>query len=173
MPSGAPGQAAPLPLQSKQSLGVPAIAPAEKRPWDLIRVMPAWESEAISLVDIFQFCWAALAWMTTIAVLWPVNAPMAALAFRIWRETKETDIEGSELWTRAFLASAALAVLVIGFVLLDWLLADMAEFPPGPIHLVIFAGFVALAAWLMQYLFSLEDYFQGLSLVVIYLFLPL
>jgi hypothetical protein len=135
--------------------------------------MPAWESEAISRVDIFEFCRAALAWMTTVAVLWPVNAPMAALAFRIWRETKQTDIEGSELWIRAFLASGALALLMVGFVLVDWLLADVAEITSGPIHLVILIGFIALASLVVQYLFSLDDYFEGLSLVIVYLFLPL
>jgi hypothetical protein len=124
-------------------------------------------------VDIFQFAWAALAWMTTIAILFPVNIPMAALAYRIWRETKETDIEGSELWVRAAYASGSLAIMIVAFVALDWLLADKAEFPPGPIHLTIIVGFVALAAYVMVYIFSLEDYFQGLSLVVVYLFLPL
>jgi hypothetical protein len=124
-------------------------------------------------VDIFQFTWAALAWTATIAALWPANAPMAALAFRIWRETRQSDIEGSELWIRAFMASAALAILMVGFVLLDWVLADLAEFPAGPIHLLAFVGFVALAPVVVQYLFSLSDYFEGLSLVVVYLFLPL
>lgn len=135
--------------------------------------MPAWESEAISLVDIFEFSWAALAWMATIAILWPVNAPMAALAFRIWRETKDTDIEGGELWTRAFLTSGALALLMVGFVMLDWVLADVAEIASGPIHLAVVIGFVALASWVVQYLFSLDDYFEGLSMVLVYLFLPL
>jgi hypothetical protein len=124
-------------------------------------------------VDIFQFSWAALAWTATIAVLFPLNAPMAALAFRIWRETKETDIEGGELWTRAFLASGALALIMVGFVLLDWVLADVAEIASGPIHLAVFIGFVALAALVVQYMFSLDDYFQGLSMVIVYLFLPL
>jgi len=124
-------------------------------------------------VDIFQFCWAALAWVTTIAILWPVNVPMAALAFRIWRETRESDIEGSELWWRSFYASTALALLIAVFVAIDWVLAALAEFPPGPIHITVIVGFVALAAWIIGYIFSLEDYFEGLSLVVIYLFLPL
>jgi hypothetical protein len=123
-------------------------------------------------VDLFQFCWAVLAWTTTVAILCPLNMPMAALAFRIWRENRDTDIEGAELWQRAFLASAALAVLTVAFVAVDWALTDYAEFPPGPIHLVIFIGFIALASWVMFYIFSLDDYFEGLSLVAIYLFIP-
>ncbi len=125
-----------------------------------------------AVMDIFQFFWGALAWTVTVAALWPVNAPMAALSFRIWRETKESDIEGGELWVRAFLASFILAVLVVVFVAIDYVLADLAEFPPGIIHLVVFVSFLALGCWVMLYIFSLGDFFEGLSLVVIYLFLP-
>jgi hypothetical protein len=123
-------------------------------------------------VDFFLFFWSALAWMVTIAVV-PLSLPMAALAFRIWRETSETDIEGSELWIRASLAWGALALIMVVFVTVDWLLADYAQFPAGPIHLTVFIGFVALAGWVMTYLFSLGDYFEGISLVAIYLFLPM
>jgi hypothetical protein len=124
-------------------------------------------------VDIFQFFWAALAWMTTVAILWPANVPLAALAFRIWRESGESEIEGSELWWRAAYASFVLAAIMAAFIGIDWLLADRAEISPGPIHITVFGSFVALAAWVMVYFFSLNDYFEGLSLVVIYLFLPL
>ncbi len=88
-------------------------------------------------------------------------------------QTRETDIEGGELWLRAFYASFALAALIALFVGLDWLLADLAEFPAGPIHIIVFVGFVALAAYVLVYIFSLDDYFEGLSLLIIYLFLPL
>jgi hypothetical protein len=124
-------------------------------------------------MDIFQFSWAALAWMVSVAACFPLNVPMAALSFRIWRETKKSDIEGAELWQRAVLVSGALALTCVGFVALDYLLADLAELPAGPIHLVVFVGFVALACWEVLYLFSLNDFFEGLSLVVVYLFLPM
>src|SRR5262249_39919839 len=113
-----------------------------------------------------------LAWTATIAVV-PLSIPMAALAFRIWRETRESDIEGGELWRRAFLAWLALAVSMVGFVALDWILADLAEFPAGPVDLATLVGFLALAAWMMVYFFSLDDYFEGISLVLIYVFLPM
>jgi hypothetical protein len=122
-------------------------------------------------VDLYQFAWGVLAWTTTVT-LFPGSVLMAALAFRIWRESRDTDIEGAELWQRAFLAWAALALIMVGFVAVDWALADYAEFPPGPIHLVILIGFVALASWVMFYMFSLDDYFEGLSLAAVYLFVP-
>jgi hypothetical protein len=124
-------------------------------------------------VDIFQFFWGTLAWTAVVAMLFPVNVPLAALAFRIWRETKETDVEGSELWIRSGLASFGVALVCLGFIALDFVLADLAEFPAGPIHIIVFTGFFALACWVMAYVFSFEDYFQGVSLTVIYLFLPL
>jgi hypothetical protein len=123
-------------------------------------------------MDIFQFFWGALAWTVTVAVLWPVNTAMAALAFRIWRESKESDIEGNELWIRSLYASTALAAVTAVFVVVDYVLADLAELPPGPVHLSVFLGLMASAAGIMLYMFSLEDFFQGLSLAAIYLFLP-
>src|SRR5207302_7961167 len=122
--------------------------------------------------DIFQFCWSALAWTVTVAAVWPLNVPMAALSFRIWRETEESDIEGSELWIRAALASFVVMVVTLVFVAIDYALAELAEFPAGPVHLTILVGLLALACPIMLYVFSLEDFFQGLSMVVIYLFLP-
>jgi hypothetical protein len=123
-------------------------------------------------VDIFQFFWNALAWTVSVAVLCPLTTPMAALAFRIWRETRETDVEGSELWIRSFLSSFLLALLSLAFVVVDYCLAELAELPPGPVHLLVFIGFIALSAPVMVYTFSLEDYFQGLSMSVIYLAIP-
>jgi hypothetical protein len=123
-------------------------------------------------VDFFQCVWAALAWMVTVTVL-PIGIPMAALAFRVWRETRETDIEGSELWTRSFLAWAALAGIMVAFVAADWLLADQADLPPGLIHLVAFVGYLALVSYVLVYFFSLDDYFEGLSLAAIYVFVPI
>ena len=123
-------------------------------------------------MDIFQFVWSTLAWTVTVAALWPLNVPMAALSFRIWRETKESDIEGTELWFRAFLASTSLAILTILFVAIDWAIADVAEFPAGPVHLAVLLGLLAAASGIVVYIFSLEDFFQGVSLVIIYLYLP-
>ena len=124
-------------------------------------------------MDIFQFSWSVLAWTVTVAVLWPLNVPMAVLSFRIWRETKEADVEASELWIRAALASGSIAILIVLFVAVDYMLADLAELPAGPVHMVILIGFLALACWVMLYMFGLEDFFQGLSMAVIYLFLPM
>ena len=81
-------------------------------------------------------------------------------------------VEGSELWIRSFLSSFLLALLCLAFVVVDYCLADLAELPPGPIHLVVFIGFIALSASVLVYTFSLEDYFQGLSMSVIYLAIP-
>jgi hypothetical protein len=123
-------------------------------------------------LEIFVFFWGALAWTVTVAALWPINIPMAALSFRIWRETKASDIEGTELWIRAFLASTCITVIAVVFVAIDYVIVELMELPPGPVHITVFVGMLALACVAMLYMFSLEDFFQGLSLAMIYLFLP-
>jgi hypothetical protein len=60
------------------------------------------------------------------------------------------------------------------FVFLDYLAVDdgWLGLPAGPMHVVILIAFLALAAWWMMYFFYLEDFFQGLMLAMIYLYLP-
>ena len=124
-------------------------------------------------MDIYQFVWAAFAWTVTFAALWPVNVPAAALAFRIWRgRTPVVDMETDELWKRAALATLCIAVASVAFVGLDWVLATQAELPPGPVHLVVFLGYLPMAVWIVMLFFGLEDFFEGLSLLLLYFYLP-
>ena len=64
------------------------------------------------------------------------------------------------------------AVVGVGFVLLDYLLAGAAEIAPGPVHLVVFMGYMSVAIWILFYVFSLEDFFQGMSLAIIFFAFP-
>src|SRR2546421_6300289 len=91
-----------------------------------------------AVVELYQFFWGALAWIATVAVLWPINVPLIALAYKIQNGTKPLEIEREELWYRSLFGAGMLALLTVGFVLLDYFFIDLTDFPPGPIHLVIF-----------------------------------
>ncbi len=175
---------------------------AESKPWDLIRIMPAWESETpvesrispfvpcerhpreslrsarglISVImEIYTFAQHMLAWSTTVAVLGFITFPWAIVAYKIWHGNKAIDDDvRDELLQRSWFAGWALGAAAIVFVLLDYLTADEAwlGLPAGPMHCVFFVGYLALAGWWMMFFFSMEDYFQGLSLAVIYLYVP-
>jgi len=116
-----------------------------------------------------------LAWSVTVAVLGFVTFPWLMVAYKIWHGNKPIDEDlKDELLIRSWFAGWALGAMAIGFVLLDYSATDenWLFLPAGPVHIVLFVGYIALAAWGMMYFFSMEDFFQGLSLAVIYLYVP-
>jgi hypothetical protein len=123
---------------------------------------------------LYLFSWNMLAWCITMALLWPVMFPWLTVAYKIWHGHKEIDEDfADELWTRSFLASGAITVLAIVLLLLDYLSNDWLDMPSGPVHLVYLISFLTLSAGVMYYCFYLEDFFGGLSLTVIYLYMPM
>src|SRR3712207_5854391 len=124
-------------------------------------------------MDIYQFFWSALAWTVTVAVLFLLNVPMAALAFRIWQGGKRADhMDTDEFWKRSALAALVVALLSFVFVFLDYVLWAWMELPAGPVHLVVFVLYLSAVIWMMMLFFEIEDFFQGLSLALIYLYIP-
>jgi hypothetical protein len=123
-------------------------------------------------MEIYNFVHGTLAWIATIACLWPVNAPLLALAFKVQNGPKPIDMENDEYWMRAFAGSFVLALVTAAFVFIDFLLVE-AELPAGPTHLVVFVGYVPAAVWVLALFFAMEDLLNGLSLLVIYLFMPI
>ena len=128
-------------------------------------------------MEPYQLFWSffrsALAWSITIAAVPFITFPWGVLAYKIWHGNKEIDEELSEeMWPRAGWASFYMLLVAVACLLLDYATIDWLAVPTGPVHLVYFIVFVSLAAWVMMYCFSMEDFFQGLSLAVLYLYIP-
>ena len=132
--------------------------------------MPAWESE--QRVEFYQFLRGTLAWTASVAVLFPLNIPLMALAYKIRNGPNRISMPRQEFWWRS--TGAALAVTVCTLVMLgvDYLLAEGAAFPAGIIHMVMLMAYVPAAVWACFVMFALDDPLQGLSVVVLYLTLP-
>ena len=124
-------------------------------------------------MELYEFFRGALAWIATVAVLWPVNAPLAALAYKVQNGARPLSIERDELWVRSFLAAGLLALVTVGFILLDYFFIGITDIVPGPIHLVIFMAYVAAGAYVMFVSFAFSELADGLSVLTIYLGLPL
>jgi hypothetical protein len=164
------------------------MARAESRPWDLIRIMPAWESDVISWMHcnsrrlrlgksmpVYLFAWNLLAWSVTVAILYPLMVPWSMLAYKIWHGAKPIDEEmKEELLSRALRVNGILFFTAPIFILFDYVASDenWLGLPPGYVHIVFLILFVAFAAWMMMYYFSMEDFFQGLMLTILHLYLP-
>jgi hypothetical protein len=154
--------------------------------------MPAWESEPaclfssarpellsgastrpIAALELYLFVWGALAWTVAIAVLMPLTFAVGPFAYRIWHGIRPIDDEmQQELWRRSAYCALFLFLNAWAFLLIDYVVATWMELPAGLVHLVVFLGLAAMLAWMMMICFALEDFFQGLSLLLVYLYLP-
>jgi hypothetical protein len=125
-------------------------------------------------LELYLFFHGALAWIATVAILWPINIPMLALAYRIHNIPEQYAIEPEELWwPRATGGAFCIAILTVAAVALDYVMVDWGEVPAGPAHLVVFMAWVPAATWILFIWFAYTDVFEGLSLLIIYLGIPI
>jgi hypothetical protein len=124
-------------------------------------------------MEIYRFFYYMLAWSVTVAILGFILFPWGILAYKIWHGNKPIDEElREELLWRSFYAGWTLGGASIVFVVLDHMTIVWLELPAGMFHFIYYLCFLALAAWVMMYFFSLEDFLQGLILAVLYLYIP-
>lgn len=123
-------------------------------------------------MELYLFLRGLLAWTASVAVLWPLNVPLMALAYRVQRGDKAVDMEPQEFWTRSTFAALSLFVLTVAVVGVDYLLAELMGFPPGPVHFIMLMVYAPAAVWLLFVMFAMDDLLGGLSVFVLYVFLP-
>ena len=125
-------------------------------------------------MEIYLFFWKTLVWSITIAGFPPLTIPWGVFAYKIWHGgSKPIDEELSEeLWSRSWRASLTMFGAAALFMGLDYATVDWLEMPAGAVHIVYFFSFLSLISWFLMFFFSMEDFFQGLSLAVLYLYIP-
>jgi hypothetical protein len=121
---------------------------------------------------MFHFFRLMLAVIATVTIVWPINIPLAALAYKVRLGQAAIPFEPRAFWGRCTVAALGLAGMSLILVGLDYVLIKYAELPPGPVHLVLFIAYVPVAVWYLFVLFALEDLLQGLGVFVLYVFLP-
>jgi hypothetical protein len=122
-------------------------------------------------VELFDFFRVVLAVVITVTLAWPVNVLVLALAYKIRLGTAPVPLEKSAFWWRCTFAALGLGGIALVLALFDyWLGSGLA--PPGPVHLVLFMVYVPVAVWFLFVMFAFEDFLHGLSLLVLYIFLP-
>jgi len=125
----------------------------------------------------YAFVRECLAWIASVACLFPVSIPLLYLAYRI-REggatvDDENRMENDELWKRSAIASAVLAAATLAFLFADVVLAKWAEVSAGIVHFVLFLLYFPAAAFIVMVVFAYDDYFAGLSQLTIFLAVPI
>jgi hypothetical protein len=122
-------------------------------------------------LDFWNVIRQVLIFLVTISLYFPLNVPLAALAYRLRLGRKAMPLSRVGLWVRSTLAALGMGVLCISLMGFDRFLVD-AELKPGPVHLVMFLAFVPLGTWWMSRIFALNDMVEGLSTLLLYVFIP-
>jgi hypothetical protein len=117
------------------------------------------------------FSWA-LVTILAVTLLWPLNVPAAALAYKVRQGDRPVPFEPRAFWMRSAFAALGLAVLSLVALGLAYVLIQSAEFPAGPVHLVLVLAYVPLGVWYMFLMFAMDDLLEGLSLFLLYILLP-
>jgi hypothetical protein len=112
----------------------------------------------------------AVAVVAAVTLLWPLNVPLAALAYKVRNGPGPLGLEEG-FWWRSTFAALGLAGMTLVLLGLAYLLVGAAKMPPGVIHLVLLLSYIAAAGWYLFWIFALEDIGQGLSVFLIYVLL--
>jgi hypothetical protein len=114
----------------------------------------------------------SLAVIVAVTIWWPLNVPLAALAYRVRHGHGELPLETDALWWRSAGASLGLALMSALMLGLNFFLVARAFLPSGPVQLVLFMAYLAAAPAFLFWIFALEDFLEALSLFLIYVLVP-
>jgi hypothetical protein len=121
--------------------------------------------------DFFEFFRQVLILLVIISVYWPLTIPLAALAYKVRLGAHPVPLGFFSYWLRAAVASGGMAVIALSLTGFDALMTTV-DVPAGLTHVVVFLAFIPLGAWWMFTAFALEDFWEGLSTLLLFVFLP-
>jgi hypothetical protein len=104
--------------------------------------------------------------------IWPLNIPIMALAYKIRHGNQPLPVEQKELWLRAVLGSLGMFVFGVLMAGLNYLAIGVMGIPELPAQLALLIGFLAAGAGFLFWAFAYDEPLEGLSLALIYIFLP-
>jgi hypothetical protein len=123
-------------------------------------------------MDIYGLFGWTLVVILIVTGAWPVNIPLAALAFKIRLGDKPLPFATKPFWIRSTFAALGLCVLSFVMLGLAYIFTRGLTLPGGPVYVVLVIGYIPVGVWYMFWMFACEDLLDGLSIFLIYLLLP-
>lgn len=122
-------------------------------------------------MGVFGFVSWSIVIIATVTLLWPLNIPLIALAFKVRNGQKPVDMEPKEFWTRSTFGALGLALLGLFLLLATYVFTVYMKLPFGPTQLTVLLFYLPIAVWYVFWMFALEDMGQALSLYLVYILL--
>src|SRR5947208_724571 len=101
------------------------------------------------MTSLFQAFAAAFVVIAFVTLIWPLNVPIVAGAYRVYHQGKAPAFEQGEFWVRSTLAALGLAVLTVVFLFIQYILVEGFEFKEvqGPIVVALFMLYLPIGAF--------------------------
>lgn len=122
-------------------------------------------------MELFQELRWILIIACSVSLFFPVNVPLAALAYKVQRGAKPLDLDTQAFWVRSAMAALGLTVLSWLVLFLDQYLVGL-DFPADMVHLVLFLVLLPAGIWYFIWIFGVDEAMDGVNIFLIYLALP-
>src|SRR5262249_17080869 len=120
-------------------------------------------------VGLFQLVTWALAVLVAVTLYWPFTIPLFALAYKVRHGTDPLPHEPGPFWLRSTFAALGLALMSLLLLISNAYLVESFPESAGPIHLILLMILVPAGALYLFWMYAFEDFFQALSLLIVYL----
>jgi hypothetical protein len=121
--------------------------------------------------EFLEFFRQVLILVVIISLYWPINVPAAALAYKVRNGSKPIPLGTVPFWVRSCFAAVGMAVLALSLMGFDKALTSVG-LPPGLVHAFMCVCYLPLGSWWMFTIFALEDLWEGLSTLLLFVFMP-
>jgi len=123
-------------------------------------------------VDLYGFVSWSLVIVAAVTLIWPVNIPLVALAYRVHQGRQPSLMETRELWLRSTLGALGLCGLSLVMIGLIYVGVEIAQVTAGPVQLTLFVAYLAAAVGFLFWVLALEDMVKALGVFSLYILLP-
>jgi hypothetical protein len=123
-------------------------------------------------VALFKFVSWCLVAITVVTLMWPLNVPLAALAYKVRLGYRPIPLERNALWLRATFAALGLCGMTLVLLGLNYALVAGAELKPEQVQIVLLMLYLPAAVAYLFWIFAMEDMLDALGLFLLYILLP-
>ena len=121
--------------------------------------------------SIYSFCSWSLVTIAAASLIWPLNVPMAALAYKVFLGYAPVPLERGDFMWRSACAPLGLLGCTLIMLGLAFLAIDQGGFPPGLTHLILLMLYLPAGIWFLFWIYALEDMVQATSVFFIFVLL--
>jgi hypothetical protein len=123
---------------------------------------------------LFQAFGGAFIVIAFATLIWPLNIPIAAGAYKVYFSAKPLPFEPKEFWIRSTVASLGLGLLTLVSFFILYMLIDVVELKDlqGEIVIALFLLYLPAAVAGVFFIFALEDMVQAAGIFFLYVLMP-